>query len=134
VRATSGAQKNIKSRFWRYALGHKAANVRFGSITDIEASWRNVRSTPKSQVCTQDLSAWTSVIFRRASSTSDNPAVSLKATSPSVTNSGRPVANEPDDAPIAAAIVAARANLLMAKRIEDPIPWDQFDKNYLQLR
>jgi hypothetical protein len=62
------------------------------------------------------------VIFRRTSSTSEKPAVSLKATSPSVANSGRPVANEPEDATIAAAIVAARATLLMAKHIDDPVP------------
>jgi hypothetical protein len=58
----------------------------------------------------------------------------LKATSPSVENSGRPVANEPDAATIAAASVAARANLLVAKRIDDPVPWDQFDTNYSQRR
>jgi hypothetical protein len=58
----------------------------------------------------------------------------LKATSPSVENSGRPVANEPDAATIAAASVAARANLLVAKRIDDPVPWDQFDTNYSQHR
>jgi hypothetical protein len=56
----------------------------------------------------------------------------LKATSLSVANSGRPVANELDDATIAAPIVTARANLVMAKRIDDPVPWDQFDTNYFQ--
>jgi hypothetical protein len=44
------------------------------------------------------------------------------------------MANEPDDVTIAAAIVAARANLLMAKRIDDPVPLDQFDTNYFQHR
>jgi hypothetical protein len=58
----------------------------------------------------------------------------LEATSPSVANSGRPVANEPDDATIAAASVAARANLLVSKRIDDPVPWGQFDTNYFQHR
>jgi hypothetical protein len=69
-------------------------------------------------------------IFRRTSSTSEKPVVSLKATSPSIVNSGRPVANELDDATIAATIVAARANLLVS--IDDPVPWDQFDTNYFQ--
>jgi hypothetical protein len=72
------------------------------------------------------------LIFRRTSSTSEKPAVSLKATSPRVANSGRPIANEPDDATIAAAIVAARANLLVSKLIDDPVQWDQFDTNYFQ--
>jgi hypothetical protein len=58
----------------------------------------------------------------------------LKATSLSVANSGRPVANELDDATIAAAIVATRADLLIAKRIDDPVPWNQFDTNYFQHR
>jgi len=80
------------------------------------------------------LRAWASIIFRRTSSTSEKPAVSLKATSPSVANSGRPVANEPDDATIAAAIVAARANLLVAERMDDPVPRDQFVTNYFQHR
>jgi hypothetical protein len=74
------------------------------------------------------------LIFRRTSSTEEKPAVSLKATSPNVANSGRPVANEPDDATIAAAIVAARAILLVSKRIDDPVPWGQFDTNYFQHR
>jgi hypothetical protein len=56
----------------------------------------------------------------------------LNATSPSVAISGRVVANEPGDATIATAIVAARGNLLMAKCIDDPITWDQFDTNYFQ--
>jgi hypothetical protein len=73
-------------------------------------------------------------IFRRTASTSEKPAVSLKATSPSVANSGLPVANEPDDATSAAAIVATRANLLVAKYIDDPVPWDQFDTNLFQHR
>jgi hypothetical protein len=56
-----------------------------------------------------------------------------KATSPSVANSGRPVANEPDNAIITVAIVAARANFFVAKRIDDPVPnWGQFDTNYFQ--
>jgi hypothetical protein len=54
------------------------------------------------------------------------------ATSPSVANSGRVVANESDDATIAAAIVATRVNLLMTKRIDDPVPRDQFVINYFQ--
>ncbi|HEV2714846.1 MAG TPA: hypothetical protein VGU64_06240 [Terriglobales bacterium] len=58
----------------------------------------------------------------------------MNATSPSVAISGRVVANEPGDTTIATAIVAARANLLMAKCIDDPIPWDQFDTNYFQYR
>jgi hypothetical protein len=58
----------------------------------------------------------------------------LEATSPSVANNGCAVANEPDDAAIAAAIVAARVNLLMTKRIDDPVPWDQFVTNYFQHR
>jgi hypothetical protein len=74
------------------------------------------------------------LIFRRTSSTPEKPAVSLKATSPNAANSGRPVANEPDDATIAAAIVAARAILLVSKRIDDPVPWGQFDTNYFQHR
>jgi hypothetical protein len=74
------------------------------------------------------------LIFRRTCSTSEKPAVSLKATSPSVANSGRPVANEPDDATSAAASVAALANLLVSKRIDDPVPWDQFDANFFQHR
>src|ERR1700746_145929 len=74
------------------------------------------------------------LIFRRTCSTSEKPAVSLKATSPSVANSGRPVANEPDDTTIAAASVATRANLLVSKRIHDPVPWGQFDTNYFQHR
>jgi hypothetical protein len=60
--------------------------------------------------------------------------LSFKATSPSAASSGRAVGNEPDDATIAAAIVVALANLLMAKRIDDPVPWDQFDTNYFQHR
>ncbi len=73
--------------------------------------------------------------FRRTSSISEKPAVSLNATSLSVANSGRPVTNEPEDAVIAAAIVAARTNLLLAKRMDDdPVPWDQFDTNYFQPR
>jgi hypothetical protein len=84
--------------------------------------------------CTYLPRAWASVIFRRISSTSEKPAVRLKVTSRSVANSGRPVAIEPDDATIAAAIVAARANLLVAKRIDDPVPWDQFVTNYFQHR
>jgi hypothetical protein len=51
-------------------------------------------------------------------STSDRAALSLKATSPSVASSGRAVGNKPDDTTITAAIVPARANLLMAKRIK----------------
>jgi hypothetical protein len=43
-------------------------------------------------------------------------------TSPSEANSGCAVANESDDAAIAAAIVTTRVNLLMAKRIDDPHP------------
>jgi hypothetical protein len=74
------------------------------------------------------------LIFRRTSSTSEKPPDSLKATSPRVANRGRPVANEPDEATIAAAIVAARTNLLVAKRIDDPVRWDQFDTNYSQHR
>jgi hypothetical protein len=74
------------------------------------------------------------LIFRRTCSTSEKPVVSLKATSPSVANSGRPVANEPDDATIAAASVAARANLLVSKSIDDPGRWGQFDTNYFQHR
>jgi hypothetical protein len=74
------------------------------------------------------------LIFRRTSSTSEKPAVSLNATSPTVANSGWPVTNEPDDATIAAAIVAARANLWVSKRIDDPVPWDQFDTNCFQHR
>jgi hypothetical protein len=75
------------------------------------------------------------LIFRRTSSTSEKPAVSLKATSPRVANSGCRIANKPDEATIAAAIVAARANLLMAKCIAMiPSPWDQFDTNYFQHR
>jgi hypothetical protein len=73
------------------------------------------------------------VIFRRIASTSDRPELSFKATSPKLANSGRAV-NEPDDATIAAAIVAARANLWMPKRIDDPFPWDQFDTNNFQHR
>jgi hypothetical protein len=70
----------------------------------------------------------------RTASTSEKPAVSLKATSPSVANSGRAVAKEPGDATVATAIVADRADLLMAKCIDGPIPWDQFDTNYFQHR
>jgi hypothetical protein len=81
-------------------------------------------------VFTQYLSAEALVIFRRTASTSDRPPVSFKATSPKLANSGR-VVNEPDDAIIATAIVAARAN---RKRIDDPIPWDQFDTNDFQHR
>ena len=81
----------------------------------------------------QHLCAEALVIFRRTASTSDRPAVSFKATSPKLANSGR-AANEPDDATIAAAIVVARASLLMAKRIDDPVPWDQFDANDFQHR
>jgi adenylate cyclase len=78
--------------------------------------------------------AWALVIFPRTFSTSEQAEVRLKATSPSVANNGRPVASsEPDDATIAAAIVAPRASLLKAKRI-DPIPWDQFVTNYFQYR
>jgi hypothetical protein len=51
-----------------------------------------------------------------------------------VANSGRPVTSEADDVTIATAIVAARANLLMTERIDDPVPWDQFDTNYFQHR
>jgi hypothetical protein len=52
-----------------------------------------------------------------------------------VANSGRPVASSKlDDARIAAAIVAPRANLLIVKGIDDPIPWHQFDTNYFQHR
>ncbi len=70
------------------------------------------------------------VIFRRTASTSERPALSLKATSPRVAINGRAVANEPGDATIATAIVTARASLLMAKCIDDPVPSDQFDTNY----
>jgi hypothetical protein len=30
--------------------------------------------------------------------------------------------------------VAARAILLVSKRIDDPVPWGQFDTNYFQHR
>jgi len=56
------------------------------------------------------LRAWALIIFRRTSSTSEKPAVSLKATSPSVANSGRPVANEPDDATIASSLFDQKIN------------------------
>jgi hypothetical protein len=85
------------------------------------------------QVFTQYLCAEALVIFRRTASTSDSPPVSFKATSLKLANIGRAV-NEPDDATIAAAIVAARASLLMAKRINDPVLWDQFDANDFQYR
>jgi len=80
------------------------------------------------------IGAGASVIFRRTASTSDKAAVRLKATSPKLANSGRAIGNAPDDATIAAVIVAARASLLMAKRIDDPVPWDQFDANDFQHR
>jgi hypothetical protein len=78
--------------------------------------------------------AGASVIFRRTASTSDKAAVRLKATSPKLANTGRAVDNEPDGATIAAAIVAARTNLLMARRIIDPVPRNQFDANHFQHR
>jgi hypothetical protein len=84
-------------------------------------------------VFTQYLSAEALVIFRRTASTSDRPPVSFKATSPKLANTGR-AGNEPEDAIIAAAIVAARASLLMGKRIDDPVEWDQFDTNDFQHR
>ena len=92
-----------------------------------------LRAEAKRQVFTQYVCAEDLVIFRRTASTSDRPAVSFKATSPKLANSGRAV-NEPDDATITAAIVVARASLLMAKRIDDPVPWDQFDANDFQHR
>ncbi|MGC2079958.1 MAG: hypothetical protein WA728_28865 [Xanthobacteraceae bacterium] len=58
----------------------------------------------------------------------------MEATSSSVAKSGWAVSSEPDDATIAAAVVAARINLLIAKRIDDPVPWDQFVTNYFQHR
>jgi hypothetical protein len=107
----------------------------------VVACWANDRQTraagsgeAKRQECTQYLGAGASVIFRRTASTSDKAAVRLKATSPKLANSGRAIGTEPDDATIAAAIAAARASLLMAKRIDDPVPWDQFDANDFQHR
>jgi hypothetical protein len=74
------------------------------------------------------------LVFRRTSSTSEKPALNLKATSPIVANSGRPVANEPEEAMIAAANAVARVDLWIAKRIDDPVPRDQFDANCFQHR
>jgi hypothetical protein len=78
--------------------------------------------------------AWPKIIFRRTASTSERPALSLNATSSKLTIIGRAVTHEPGSAKIATAIVAARANLLMVKCIDDPVPWDQFDTNYFQHR
>ncbi len=76
-----------------------------------------------------------SVILRRTSSTSEQTVAKLKATSPSVAKSGCLVAaSVVDGATIAAAMVAARANLLIAKRIDDPAPWDQFVRKSFQDR
>ena len=74
-------------------------------------------------------------ILWRTPSASEKPAARLNATWLSMTSSGCPVASSKlDPATIAAATVAIRPSLLMPRRMDYPVPCDQFDLKTFQHR